>query len=911
MRIRVDGMGQQTLIATSEVDDGWVKTTCPYCGVGCGVEARLDSEQRLEVRGDQTHPANFGRLCSKGLALAETVVPDGRLLYPQVGGQRVSWPDVLQQVSEQLVNILAEHGPDAIAFYVSGQLLTEDYYVANKLMKGFIGSGNIDTNSRLCMSSSVAGHKRAFGSDTVPGCYSDLEMADLVVLTGSNLAWCHPVLFQRLKAAKQQRPHMKIVVVDPRRTDTCELADLHLAIAPGTDVALFNGLLAHLAKHGRVDEDFVQSHTEGFTDALMTALEDGGNVHRLSRALGVEDYELETFFAWFADTEKTVTVYSQGVNQSSAGTDKVNSILNCHLATARIGKPGCGPFSITGQPNAMGGREVGGLANTLAAHMEFDNEEQQALVGRFWGTDRLAAKPGLKAVDMFEAVDRGDIKAVWIMATNPVMSLPDADRVRRALEKCPLVIVSDCIADTDTTRLADILLPATGWAEKSGTVTNSERRISRQRALLPAAGEARPDWWIISQVARRMGFTATFDYSSEADIFREYAALTGLDNDGKRDLDLGYFGDISTEDYQRLQPVQWPAPRNRHLTQASKRFFGDGVFFTPSGRGRFVAVSHRPPCSAPDAQYPLVLNSGRIRDQWHSMTRTGLSPRLSGHLPQPFVTVNPRDATRYRLRDGALADVTSATGAVRVRVQVSAQCAPGQLFMPMHWNDVHASSARVCSLIAPHRDPISGQPENKYTPVSIAPWSGKSEAVLILRERLQAVPGDYWAVQRVSGGYLYVLESAADPTALAASLRDLLLGQSDEGVQQLEFGDPGKGEFRYARVRANELVAGYALAPRFGNRDFSWLGQLLDMPFDPECMGALFRGQPGARLAGGRTVCACKQVGYNTLCQAIRDQGLDSVAALSAATAAGTGCGSCLPELGAILAAETAEAHAA
>ncbi|TIW57226.1 MAG: nitrate reductase, partial [Mesorhizobium sp.] len=461
-------------------------------------------------------------------------------------------------VASTFSQTIAEHGPDAVAFYVSGQLLTEDYYVANKLMKGFVGSANIDTNSRLCMASSVAGHRRAFGSDTVPGCYEDLELADLIVLVGSNLAWCHPVLYQRIAAAREKRPGMKIVLVDPRRTMTADIADQHLAIAPDGDTALFSGVLAHLAKNDALDRAYIAEHTSGFEETLaaIASLDLAG----IATATGLSEDELSHFYALFAATEKTVTVYSQGVNQSSQGTDKVNAIINCHLATGRIGKPGAGPFSVTGQPNAMGGREVGGLANMLAAHMEIENPAHRARVRRFWNAPAMAANPGLKAVDMFRAVADGRVKALWIMATNPVDSMPDADAVEAAIKACPFVVVSDVLASTDTVRHAHVSLPATAWGEKDGTVTNSERRISRQRAFLPAPGEARPDWWIVAEVAKRMGFAEAFAHAGPGEIFAEHAALSGYENDGARDFDIGAYAGINAEGYEDLAPFQWPAP---------------------------------------------------------------------------------------------------------------------------------------------------------------------------------------------------------------------------------------------------------------------------------------------------------------------------------------------------------------
>ncbi|MDE2261884.1 MAG: molybdopterin-dependent oxidoreductase, partial [Gammaproteobacteria bacterium] len=525
-----------------------VRTTCPYCGVGCGVAARGRPDGTFEITGDPAHPANAGSLCSKGSALAETLGGEGRLLYPlirtsrawpQPGSdpssvlraaretRRVGWNEALAHVAQGFRAAIRDHGPDSVAFYVSGQLLTEDYYVANKLMKGFIGSANIDTNSRLCMASAVAGHKRAFGEDLVPGCYEDVELADLIVLVGSNTAWCHPILFRRIEREKHSRPDLKLVVIDPRRTPTAQTADLHLPIRAGTDVTLFNGLLWYLHEHGATDERFVEMHTAGAQEALDAARA-AGDPATVAAVCGTDAERIGELYRLFRSRERVVTLFSQGVNQSSAGTDKVNAIINCHLLTGRIGRPGMGPFSLTGQPNAMGGREVGGLANTLAAHLDLEVAEHREAVRGFWGSPGVASRPGLKAVDLFEAMHAGRIKAVWIMATNPVVSLPDAERVREALRRCELVVLSDCVADTDTAALAHVLLPAATWGEKDGTVTNSERCISRQRRFLAPPGEARPDWWIICEVARRMGFAGEFPYESPHGIFDEHARLSAL-----------------------------------------------------------------------------------------------------------------------------------------------------------------------------------------------------------------------------------------------------------------------------------------------------------------------------------------------------------------------------------------------
>ncbi|MCB1329817.1 MAG: nitrate reductase, partial [Maritimibacter sp.] len=721
-----------------------VKSTCPYCGVGCGVLLTPDGSGGLTVKGDPDHPANLGRLCSKGTQLGQTIGLDDRLLAPRVNGAEASWDTALDLVAEKFSAAIRDHGPDSVAFYVSGQLLTEDYYVANKLMKGFIGSANIDTNSRLCMASSVAGHKRAFGTDTVPGTYEDLDEADLVVLVGSNLAWAHPVLYQRLLRAKKARG-LKIVVIDPRRTASCDGADLHLALAPGSDVALFNGLLDEIAARGLVDEAFLEN-IEGADEAFAAAATTDLGV------TGLPAKDLAAFYDLWCATEKVVTVYSQGVNQSTSGTDKVNAILNCHLATGRIGKPGLGPFSVTGQPNAMGGREVGGLANMLACHLDLENAEHRAAVGGFWGTTALPDTPGLKAVDMFRAVGQGRIKALWIIHTNPAVTLPDADRVRDAIGACAFTVVSDITAATDTARLAHVLLPATGWGEKSGTVTNSDRTISRQRPLLPGPGQARPDWDILADVGRRMGWTRAFDYQSPAEIFREYAALSRFGGTFGRDFDISALAGLSDSAYDALAPTRWPVTAARQ----GGRFFADGRFYTATGKGRMLPLHHRPPAAATSPKRPFRLNTGRLRDQWHTMTRTAKSPRLSAHLPEPFLEIHPTDAARLGLGPAALVEVASDHGSCILRARITDAVRPGEVFAPMHWTGETAPSARIDALVAPHTDPVSGQPESKAAAVSVAPfktgWYGF--AVAASAPQVTAELGaEYWALARTEHGY--------------------------------------------------------------------------------------------------------------------------------------------------------------
>jgi len=714
-----------------------LRTTCPYCGVGCGVVAMPDGA----LVGDSDHPANRGRLCSKGAALGETLRAEGRLLQPLVRGHEASWDEALDLVADGFRRTIAAHGPDAVALYVSGQFLTEDYYVANKLMKGFIGSGNIDTNSRLCMASSVAGHIRAFGEDIVPGCYDDLDSADLVVLVGSNMAWCHPVLHQRLATAREARG-TRVVVIDPRRTATCDIADLHLALKPGSDVALFAGLLVHLAESGVCDEAWTQGFATGFAEALAGARATAPSLGTVAAITDLPVAELARFFYWFATEERTVTLYSQGVNQSSAGTDKVTAIINCHLATGRIGRPGMGPLSLTGQPNAMGGREVGGLANQLAAHMGFAADDIDR-VRRFWNAPNVATRPGLKAVELFDAVGDGQVKALWILGTNPAASMPRAGHVREALRACPLVVVSDCWP-TDTTRLADIVLPAVGWGEKDGTVTNSERRISRQRVFRAPPGEAQPDWWMLSEVARRLGWGQAFAYRGPADIFREHAALSAFENDGRRLFDIGALANLSDDGYDTLEPTLWPLPAG--AKEGKRRLFsGKPCFPTPDGKARFVPTPYRPPAQLPDGDLPLVLNTGRVRDQWHTMTRTGRVARLMAHRGEPCVEIHPADAELLGLVQDGLARVETSHGAAVLPVRPTSDQRPGDIFIPMHWTDEFASTGPVDRLVGEATDPISGQPELKATPARVTPVATFWRGLLLRRDGLPPEGPYYWA----------------------------------------------------------------------------------------------------------------------------------------------------------------------
>jgi len=867
------------------------RTTCPYCGVGCGIRAIPDGRGGATIAGDPEHPANFGRLCSKGAALGETLSLENRLLRPMLGDREVDWQEAIGYVAAGLGRIRDHHGPQAIAFYLSGQLLTEDYYVANKLAKGFLGTPHVDTNSRLCMASAVAGHRRAFGADVVPQNYADLELADLIVLAGSNTAWCHPVLYQRLQIARAERG-TRVVTIDPRRTATSEGADMHLILRPGTDAQLWNGLLVWLDEHARIDRSYVERHTEGLAAALSIARAHAESVAAVARETGLSPGDIETFYLWWAGSERVVSCYSQGINQSAQGSDKVNAIINCHLATGRIGKPGSGPLSLTGQPNAMGGREVGGLANSLAAHMGYAQHERE-IVQRFWAAPNLSLGEGLKAVQMFEAIAAGAIKALWVMGTNPAVSLPDADGARAALARLELLIVSDNVASNDTMRAAHVRLPALAWGEKEGTVTNSERRISRQRAFLAPPGQARADWWILRQVAVRMGWGEAFAYRNAAQIFREHAALSGFENRGTRAFDLSAWSALSDSDYDTLAPTQWPLKRNdTGGISGSDRVFCEGRFAFPSGRARIVPIPAGKLATPVTARYAFVLNSGRVRDQWHTMTRTGLSPRLAVHVSEPFVEVNAEDARRLGLEQGRLAHVRTHYGEAVLRVMLSERVQPGSLFVPIHWSAENSSAGRIGALVAPKTDPLSGQPEAKATPASIAAFAATSFGFLLSRP-MPAIRGlSYWARARMPAGYATFFALSAAP----ANWNDWCRGRLPVG-EWLSYEDAGLGQFRIAVLEHGRLEAVLYAARQPELASIEWLKTRFALTHVPaQERRGLIAGRPIGGDDEGEVVCACFQVGRARILRAVA-AGASTPAAIGVATRAGTNCGSCLPEL--------------
>lgn len=882
------------------------KTTCPYCGVGCGVLATPVADEQgkisIDIKGDPDHPSNFGRLCSKGSALGETVDLDGRLLYPSINGARSDWETTLKLVADKFSDTIKKHGPNSVAFYVSGQILSEDYYVANKLMKGFIGSANIDTNSRLCMASSVAGHKKAFGTDTVPGTYEDLEHADLIVLVGSNLAWCHPVIYQRIAAAKEQRPNLKVVLVDPRRTMTNDLADLHLAIRPDGDCALFSGLLAHLENNKNLDQNYIDNYTNGFDAALNMASD--LSLENIIEQTGLSADEINQFYTMFAETQKTVTVYSQGVNQSVSGTDKVSAIINCHLATGRIGKIGMGPFSITGQPNAMGGREVGGLANTLACHMDLENEDHRNLVQTFWDAPTIATSQGAKAVEMFDKVASGDIKAIWIMATNPVDSLPNSSAVEAALEKCPFVVVSDVVEHTDTIRYANVKLPALAWGEKDGTVTNSERRISHQKAFLSAPSEATSDWWQMCEVAKHMGFATAFNYTNVSEIFKEYAALSAHQNNDTRDFDIGAYADIANDEYETLKPFLWPLTKDtaqKGNIISNHRFFAQGNFYTTDRKARFIAVEAKQ-SEVTEFSFPLALNTGRVRDHWHTMTRTAKTPRLSAHMAEPFCEIHPKDAQKYKIQEAGIVEVESAIGAIRVRALITDRVQEGAVFVPLHWTDQYASNGRVDKLVPPVLDPFSGQPAYKNTGVIIRPFEAKTYGFAICRELPKEINAPYWAKAKCIGGWR--IEFAFAKKQDTSNLITNILGLKKDDAN-ISFEDETSGIERFVwfnKEQAHQMEAAIFVAPTPVEVSRSWAVDLLSTRHeDPQERFRIIAGRPSQDVPDkGAIVCSCFFVGANEIADAVK-AGNISVQAIGKCLNAGTNCGSCKSEISQII----------
>lgn len=916
------------------------KSTCPYCGVGCGVIIRSEGAQITGVRGDPEHPANFGKLCTKGSTLHLTasaeVTRQARLLHPMLRERRgekplrVDWHVALELAADRFAQVARAHGPDAVGFYISGQLLTEDYYVFNKLAKGLLGTNNVDTNSRLCMSSAVAGYKLTLGADAPPACYDDVNHADCLFIAGSNAAFAHPVLFRRIEEARAARPGMKVVVCDPRRTDTAEFADLHLALQPGTDVMLFHGLLHVMLWEGWTDAGYIAAHTSGF-DALKALVRDC-TPDQVAQTCGIAKEDLFTAAKWFATSPATLSLYCQGLNQSSSGTAKNAALVNLHLATAQIGRPGTGPFSLTGQPNAMGGREVGGLANLLSAHRDLANPQHRAEVAALWGVPSVPEKPGKTAVEMFQAAADGEIKALWIACTNPAQSMPDQATVRRALQRAEFVVVQDAFATTATCDYADLLLPATTWGEKEGTVTNSERRISRVRAAVPAPGGARQDWEIVVDFARRLerrlparASTSLFPYATPESIWLEHRAST-------RGRDL----DITGLSYALLDeaPRQWPFPAG--AAEGRERLYADGRFPTADGKARFAAVTYQPVAEPCESRYPFSLTTGRLRDQWHGMSRTGTLGRLFGHVPEPVVQMHPQDASRRGLKDGDLVHVTSKRGSIVLPAQASTDLLPGQAFIAMHWGGeflggVSSTGERLAGVNALTTSaycPTSKQPELKHAAVKILkaelPWTLLAVAwlaggdALRVREQLRATMEVFPfascvpfssnapledAATRERCGVLFRAAAYETPPDELLQRLEALLGLT--GPETLRYADRRKGQRRSIRVRRDGAEVRLEAVLLAGDTSAeAWLKSLLQQELPAQAYGRQLLA-PGAKppLAvqpRARQVCNCFGVdapaieGHLNACDGSPEQRLGS---LQASLRCGTNCGSCVPEL--------------
>lgn len=704
------------------------KTTCSYCGVGCGIIIKKDTDNKVLVGADPNHPVSQGMLCSKGMNL-HYVVNDtsDRILYPEMRWsrshprERVSWDDALGRASSVFKSLIRKYGPDSVAFYVSGQSLTEEYYIANKLTKGFLGTNNIDTNSRLCMSSAVVGYKKTFGEDIVPISYADIELADCFLITGANPAWCHPIIFRRIEKHKEKNPNVQIIVIDPRKTDSANFADLHLQLIPGTDVILYNAIGRRLFERGLINEDFIKNHTEGFKaykDLIFSI-----SVKDASRICGVPEKDIRKAADIIGLSKGFISMWAMGLNQSAVGTDKNVTLLNLSLITGQVGKPGSGPFSLTGQPNAMGGREVGGMANLLAVHKDLANEDHRREVAQFWGVENISPKPGLTATEMFDALEKGTLKAIWIMCTNPLVSLPNINQIEKAMAKAKFVVVQDISHKSDTVAFADLVLPAAGWLEKEGTMTNSERRISYLPKEIEPPGEARPDVEILCDFAQRMGFRG-FNYSSSEDIYNEYCSMT-----------KGTHIDISFLNYDRLKnegTFQWPVPEYRH--SGTTRLFEDRKFYTPSQKAIFnIPQSIINTSAMPNEEFPLILTTGRIRDQWHTMTKTGKVSRLKTHYPTPILEINPVDAFINKIKDGDITEIKSKNGVVRVRAKVTETIRKGVVFLPMHWgkqleNDLNRTNNLTNTVV----DPFSKEPDFKFTTVSVSKYKKPLEKIIVV-----------------------------------------------------------------------------------------------------------------------------------------------------------------------------------
>ena len=891
------------------------KSTCPYCGVGCGVIIQHDGARVIEVRGDPDHPANFGRLCTKGSTLHFTARPETRLTHPELRTHRseprvrVSWDLALDSAADKFASVIAEHGPDSVGFYLSGQLLTEDYYVFNKLAKGLVATNNVDTNSRLCMSSAVAAYKQTLGADAPPCSYEDFNHSDCMLIAGANPAFAHPIAFRRIEDAKAARPGMKLIVVDPRRTDTAASADLHLAILPGTDIWLFNAMLHVLLWEGYVNMPWVRAHTEGF-EALRTA------VREVTPAVaagicGVKAEDIVTAAKWWGEAQAPMSLWCMGLNQSHHGTHNGTALIALSLALGKIGQPGCGPFSLTGQPNAMGGREVGGLSNLLSAHRDLANPAHRAEVAALWGVESVPETPGLSAVEMFEAVRAGKVKALWIACTNPAHSMPQQALIREALEKCEFVVLQEAYGNTETAQYADLLLPALTWAEKEGTVTNSERRITHVNAAIPGPGETRADWAIARDFALKLGkkldkpeTMRLFAYPTAESVFREHAETT-------RGRDL----DITGLTYALLDergPQQWPFPAG--AGQGRTRLYADGKFETASGKAQFIVPATSLTSEAIDARYPLRLTTGRLRDQWHGMSRTGKAARLYSHVDEARIDLNSSDLDRRSLRDGDLLRVKSRRGSVILRAHATEEVKPGHAFIAMHWGRNVLSSSGVNELTLNNVDPYSKQPELKHAAVQIEKVKLPYQALLmrsavyadaasgLALERAAALEPwlrkfDYAAVSLAGRDFPSVVFRIAHSEPIPAEWLEQLDALMDlQGEHCMAYSDARRGVSKKAMVEEG-ILTGLRLTGETAAS--GWIKELMieRAPVDT-VRRWLFAPLPKAPVPGstrGRIVCNCLNVSENEIKEVVA--GGANLAKLQGCLKCGTSCGSCVPEL--------------
>ncbi|MFM2450667.1 MAG: hypothetical protein RIS44_3117 [Pseudomonadota bacterium] len=917
------------------------QSTCPYCGVGCGVIIESDGKQITGVRGDPDHPANFGRLCSKGSTLALTatapITQHSRLLQPlrriQHGtpAYAVSWDDALHEATERFGSIIEQHGPDAVGFYLSGQLLTEDYYVFNKLGKGLIGTNNVDTNSRLCMSSAAAGYKATLGADSPPCNYDDLAHAHTLFISGSNTAWAHPILMRRIEDARRANPQQRMIVVDPRKTETADMAELHLQILPGSDIALYHGMLHLMLWEGWIDAAFISAHTQGF-EALKTRVREYTPAHT-ARLTGLKEADIVQAATWFAGLDQstaantarkpTLSLYCQGLNQSSSGSAKNAALINLHLACRQIGLPGAGPFSLTGQPNAMGGREVGGMANLLSAHRDLANAEHRAEVAALWGVPDVPAKPGKTAVEMFEAAAEGEIKALWIACTNPAQSLPDQTLVRKALQRCEFVVLQEAFT-TATSPYAHLQLPATSWGEKQGTVTNSERRISRVRPAIMPPGETRDDWTIARDFAQLLQarlkpqWPPLFNYPTAESVWNEH-----------RDTTRGRDLDITGLSYALLEekgPQQWPLPEG--ATTGKARLYEDGIFPTLDGRAKFMDAPFTPLAEPRDARFPFSLITGRLRDQWHGGSRTGTVGRLFGHVPEPVVEMHPQDLLRLRLIEGDLVHLTSRRGSIILPVQESRSVATTQAFVSMHWGEEFLSgktghqdaSTGVNALTTRAYCPSSKQPELKHSAIKVLkaelPWRLTAMAwfsddeLPVKRRQLQTLLArfDYAALvpfghQR--NGLLLRAATAEVPAPDLVLEIEALFALDASQASVLRYEDKKRGQRRALRlvtVEGERRLDAFLLA---GDESAQgWMRSMLQSeqaaPSQAHRLLAAGNKAPSDAAPASPQVCNCFNVNadqINTLLSRCTGSADERLMQLQGELKCGTQCGSCLPSL--------------